>query len=188
MPEHLSRGLPCLARAGGGRAWDAAPLAAVPRAACGGWAHAPPSPVVCGLERYRRGQRPPGGGAGRTQHMCVSQQAVPHGGRRSCQAGSWFRGCTAHVQTPQDSDLNPGLGTRGHRSAPSIPENTAIDERRSRGTFACVPRWHKTRAMSPPMCAMLIPRHATLACATWQRGFVSPQQGCLRRHAFPRGG
>ena len=26
--------------------------------------------------------------------------------------------------------------------------------------------WHKTRALSPLMCAMLIPRHAALACAT----------------------
>ena len=38
------------------------------------------------------------------------------------------------------------------------------------------------------MYAMLTPRDTTLACATWQRGYVSPPQGCLRRHAFPRGG
>jgi hypothetical protein len=35
---------------------------------------------------------------------------------------------------------------------------------------------------------MLTPRYATLESATWQRGFVSPQQGYLRRHAFPQGG
>src|SRR5712692_9690187 len=34
--------------------------------------------------------------------------------------------------------------------------------------------WHKRRGLSPPMCAMLTPSHATLACATWQKGFVSP--------------
>jgi hypothetical protein len=45
-----------------------------------------------------------------------------------------------------------------------------------------------TRALSPPMCAMLTLSNATLAHAAWQRGFVSPQQGCMRRHAFPRGG
>ena len=33
--------------------------------------------------------------------------------------------------------------------------------------------WHKTSALSPPMCAMLTPGNATLACATCQRGFVS---------------
>src|SRR5439155_13662156 len=40
--------------------------------------------------------------------------------------------------------------------------------------------WHKRSALSPPMYAILTPSHATLACATWQRGFVSPQQGCIR--------
>jgi hypothetical protein len=43
--------------------------------------------------------------------------------------------CEEHVQTPQDSDLNPGMWTRGHRSVPSIPENTEIYERRMRGIF-----------------------------------------------------
>ena len=57
-----------------------------------------------------------------------------------------------------------------------------------RGVCLCVPRWHKTSALSPPMCAMLTPRHATLESATWQRGLVSPQHGCMRRHAFPPGG
>src|SRR6266446_2293332 len=49
------------------------------------------------------------------------------------------------------------MWTRGHRSAPRIPENTAIDERRMSGAFPCVPLWHKRRGLSPPMCAMLTP-------------------------------
>jgi hypothetical protein len=48
--------------------------------------------------------------------------------------------CEEHVQTPQDSDLNPGMWTRGHRSRPSILENTAIDERSMREVCLCVPR------------------------------------------------
>jgi hypothetical protein len=101
---------------------------------------------------------------------------VPHSGGRSCEAGLWFPGFEEHVQTPQDRDLNPGIWTRGHRSAPSIPENTEIYERRMRGAFPCVPLWHKRRGLSPPMCDMLTPGNATLACATWQRGFVSPMR------------
>ena len=104
---------------------------------------------------------------------------MPHRGRRSCEAGWWFPGCEEHVQTPQDRDLNPGMWTRGHRSAPSIPENTAIYERRMRGAFPCVPPWHKRSALSPLICAMLTPGPTTLACATGQRGIVSPMHDGL---------
>src|SRR5262249_33419032 len=71
---------------------------------------------------------------------------------------------------------------------PSIPENHSVDERSMRGVYPGSRAGTKLGGVSPPMCAMLIPRHATLACATWQRGFVALQQGCLRRHAFSRGG
>ena len=96
------------------------------------------------------------------------------------------RWCGSHVQTPQDRDLLLVCGPGTSSLCPSIADHHGVDERRTRGSLLGLPCWPKTRALSPPMCAMLIPRHATLACATWQRGFVSPQQGCLRRHAFPR--
>jgi hypothetical protein len=44
-----------------------------------------------------------------------------------------------------------------------------------------------TSTLSPLMCAMLLPGHTTLACATLQESFVSPRRGGReargRRHA-----
>ena len=65
------------------------------------------------------------------------------------------------------------MWTRGHRSAPRIPENTAIDERRMSGAFPCVPLWHKRRGLSLPLCATLTPANSTIALPTVQWGFVS---------------
>ena len=88
---------------------------------------------------------------------------VPQGGRRSCAPGWWCPGGEEYNQTPQDSDLNPGLWTRGHRSVPSLSENTAIDERSMRGVCLCVPRWHKTSVVSPEICGTLTPGNSRVA-------------------------
>jgi len=63
-----------------------------------------------------------------------------------------FPGCEEHVQTPQDRDLNPGTWTRGHRSAPSLPENTAVYERSMSGPSTATLRSCPARApcLSPP--------------------------------------
>ena len=88
---------------------------------------------------------------------------VPQGGRRSCAPGWWCPGGEEYNQTPQDSDLNPGLWTRGHRSVPSLSESTAIDERSMRGVCLCVPRWHKTSVVSPEICDTLTPGNSRVA-------------------------
>ena len=101
---------------------------------------------------------------------------MPHGGRRSCEAGWWFPGGEDHVQTPQDSDLNPGMWTRGHRSVPRIPENTANDERRVRGVCLCVPRWYKTSVLSPPDCNLELLGTVCSPVADGEGGFVPPMR------------
>src|SRR5512145_2052251 len=42
--------------------------------------------------------------------MALGEGAMPHRGRRSCQAGLGFLSVWEHVLTPRDRDLNPVLG------------------------------------------------------------------------------
>src|SRR4030095_8241336 len=96
------------------------------------------------------------------------------------EAGWCFLGCEEHVQTPQDRDLNPGIWTRGHRSAPSIPENTEIDESRMRGAFLCVSPWHKRRDLPLPFCYPLTPGNTRVSCCCFPEDFVSPPRAITR--------
>jgi hypothetical protein len=45
--------------------------------------------------------------------------------------------------------------------------------------------WHKTRGLSPLMCAMLTPGNSTVACATLQEGFVAPIRVALSTRVSP---
>ena len=113
---------------------------------------------------------------------------VPQGGRRSCAPGWWCPGGEEYNQTPQDSDLNPGLWTRGHRSVPSLSENTAIDERSMRGVCLCVPRWHKTSVVSPPDVWYSHPWKFKGRFATLRGFFVSHRQGGRLCRKLPKTG
>src|SRR5262245_39868985 len=42
--------------------------------------------------------------------VALEEGAMPHRGRRSCEAGLWFLSVWEHVLTPRDRDLNPVLG------------------------------------------------------------------------------
>jgi len=81
-------------------------------------------------------------------------------------------------------------GCRGHcgSKAGGTLQRVILSSQRSCAHAGHVTPCHKTRGLSPPMCAMLTPGNAMLACAPWQRSFVSRQRGRMRRHAFPRGG
>src|SRR5437016_10396740 len=73
----------------------------------------------------------------------------------------------------QDRDLDPGMWTRGHRSAPSRPEDTAIYESRMSGAFPCVPPWHKRRALSPWICDTITSGNSGLVCGHVRGSVVS---------------